>query len=769
MLTSKSASDPETLLTAANSASEKVAALHIAFLALCTYVLVIAFSTTDRDLLIGKGIKLPVVDVEVPITGFYATVPYLLVITHFNLLLQLQLLSRRLFAFEEAAPKGEAIGGLHDRLHIFTYNYYLVGHPNRLIYGLVALLVTSTILLLPLLALLLLQAHFLAYQNVGITWLQRVAIWLDVILVTMLWPVIMHRRDSWKGYMKEARQCARLPWKGLVGAILGYTMLVLPIETEVVMASHALPTREATVVQFLLLVLAVWLWLTLLALLVRDGMRWFHFGVKHDAAPPILGLRGFLTVAVLGWPLPLLLTVDGEFLDRPQARGTTLLELWRHLDLHEQFLLATSAKPEIRTDLPSEEPDKWKSTLRTIDGVDLQKRNLRHADLRGAVLAKADLREADLTDAHLEGALLRGARLKDVDLTNVHLKGTDLQGADLAHAVLDGAVLRGAYLNGVNLANVHLKGADLSGADLTGADLQNADLTGTTLDRADLMGVHLQGTNLNKVRLWNSPLKHLNLQGADLTKASMQMAPLVFADLQGANLTKADLRGANLTEARLEGANLQSADLRGAVLVGVRLDGADLSNARLEGADLEDAHFRGAVLVSGRFYNKSWKFVDSPLVDARGLQWQPLSTIDVEQLLKEASDWKWSRQESRLEFERFQAAIIAAAKPKITPPQIDSCLSDNKSQLRCKTTYSLEEFRKALHPEITRLVCQSRDIARGILRRLNYNDSDRQEFVMAQDKRKQETNTCPGVTLLDEEDWKLIRGVKITLTDDIDF
>jgi len=112
--TPASAPDPKALLDAANSASEKVAVLHVAFLALCTYVLVIVFSTTDMDLLVGKGIKMPVVDVEVPIVGFYAFVLYLLVLVHFNLLLQLQLLSRKLYAFDEAAPKDENFGGLHN-------------------------------------------------------------------------------------------------------------------------------------------------------------------------------------------------------------------------------------------------------------------------------------------------------------------------------------------------------------------------------------------------------------------------------------------------------------------------------------------------------------------------------------------------------------------------------------------------------------------------------------------------------------------------------
>jgi len=141
--------DAKALLDAANSASEKVATLHIAFLALCTYVLVIVFSTTDLDLSLGKGIKLPVVDVEVPIVGFYATVPYLLVLVHFNLLLVLQLHSRKLYALDKAISRQADNGGLYDRLNVFPFNYYLIGRRDPLVAFLIESLVVITILLLP--------------------------------------------------------------------------------------------------------------------------------------------------------------------------------------------------------------------------------------------------------------------------------------------------------------------------------------------------------------------------------------------------------------------------------------------------------------------------------------------------------------------------------------------------------------------------------------------------------------------------------------------
>ncbi len=205
--------DAEALLDTANSASQHVAVLHVAFMALCAYVLVIVFGTTDMDLLIGKGVQLPVVDVTVPIVGFYAFAPYLVVLVHFNLLLQLQLLSRKLYALDPAAPEEERIGGLRDRLHIFPFTYYLVGRPRSIIVRrLLGIVVGITLLVLPLATLLVLQLRFLAYQDQAVTWAQRIAVWLDVALVFALWPVIMDRGDSWRNYLSRLGSRLRQRW-----------------------------------------------------------------------------------------------------------------------------------------------------------------------------------------------------------------------------------------------------------------------------------------------------------------------------------------------------------------------------------------------------------------------------------------------------------------------------------------------------------------------------------------------------------------------------
>src|SRR5262249_60392166 len=99
----------------------------------------------------------------------------------------------------DSAARGSGTGEVYEQFNIFPYNYYLIGRPNRLVRGFLALAVTITILFLPLAALLTLQARFLAYQNEAVTWAQRVATWLDVALAVVMWPVIMDRVGTRSG------------------------------------------------------------------------------------------------------------------------------------------------------------------------------------------------------------------------------------------------------------------------------------------------------------------------------------------------------------------------------------------------------------------------------------------------------------------------------------------------------------------------------------------------------------------------------------------
>jgi uncharacterized protein YjbI with pentapeptide repeats len=119
------------------------------------------------------------------------------------------------------------------------------------------------------------------------------------------------------------------------------------------------------------------------------------------------------------------------------------------------------------------------------------------------------------------------------------------QTLDLRHTDMRGAVLTSAYLNGAILLGADLSKAGLIGAHLNGADLVNADLMGADLEDADLMGADLEWAHLS-----GAVLRNANLFGANLRKANLFRADLRNAHLSGADMSEADLRGAYLRSAK---------------------------------------------------------------------------------------------------------------------------------------------------------------------------------------------------------------------------
>ncbi|MGZ5018756.1 MAG: pentapeptide repeat-containing protein, partial [Methylobacter sp.] len=142
----------EKLLEAANSASQTVAALHVAFLAFVTYLGVIVWGTSHDDLLRISPVKLPILDVELPLTNFYSFVPWMVVLLHFNLLMQLELLSSKLWNLDLDLPDTPAGQQVRDRLFIFPFTHLIAGRSQVwLIRWLLSLVVGITIIALPLL------------------------------------------------------------------------------------------------------------------------------------------------------------------------------------------------------------------------------------------------------------------------------------------------------------------------------------------------------------------------------------------------------------------------------------------------------------------------------------------------------------------------------------------------------------------------------------------------------------------------------------------
>ena len=191
-----------------------------------------------------------------------------------------------------------------------------------------------------------------------------------------------------------------------------------------------------------------------------------------------------------------------------------------------------------------------------LNRAELRKANLSGANLSGVTLFEADLREANLSGSDLSNANLMKADLGEADLRDANLQKTNLHEADLWDAQLEGVILTGAILSKADLRSTILLGANLQGFDLHEANLSGAYLDDADLRGANLGGAYLIGTDLSGANLSDAILISADLSKANLRRASLKRTILAGADLSDTNLAKTDFSKAELLETHFINVNL---------------------------------------------------------------------------------------------------------------------------------------------------------------------------------------------------------------------
>jgi hypothetical protein len=483
----------ERLRGAVDDAARLAQNLYLSFLLLGTYIAVIIGSTTDGQLLKSSPVTLPLLNVQLPIVGFYVFIPWLLLLLYVNLLLHLTFLAQKLHRFNAvlaALTDAVAREDQYARMFPFPFSALLIAPPAPWrLRGLLGLMVGTTVVLLPLGLLLWAQLRFLPYHDTAITWNHRIAVLVDLAVLWLFWSLMFppapcqespaHGGALGRAAPRAVRRTAgtrRRRWRiGLSGLTVVTVVFALGI-----------------------------------AVLPDEGMeRWLVASVlpqgwvTRQAEPDRMG-HGVFTVTF------------GLF----EAPGAPL---HRNLQLQEQVLVAGEPSAKVLAALQYKDESKRAQGLDEITGLILTNRDLRGANFRETLFPKADLRGANLQRAMLRGArvfagtfsafpISEGGRCVDkAQLSEVIGKNcvTNLQGAHLAEAQLQGADLRGAQLQGA-----HLWGAQLQGAHLWGAQLQGANLRG-----AQLQGAHLWGANIGSADFSTADLTWSDLR--DLSQAPL--------------------------------------------------------------------------------------------------------------------------------------------------------------------------------------------------------------------------------------------------------
>jgi uncharacterized protein YjbI with pentapeptide repeats len=435
------AGDLDTFRKAVEDSAAVSGGLWLSYLFVLFYLGIAASSIKHVDLLVQNPVKLPFLNIELPLLAFFVLAPILFLIVHAYTLVHLVLVASRVAQFNEALSKetSEDHEVWRRRLPSNIFVQFLSA-PEEDRYGgfglLLAAILWVSLVIAAIALLLLLQIQFLPYHSQWITWTSRIVLVLDLSLLWWLWGGILRGRAS----SNRARRWKRRA-KLIVGSLLTASLILFACAVATIPGEWQ-----------------------------EDHLPSLAFIPTRQGVLPLHGW-------IFGWGglfpnnlvLPEFSLYEALKIDDPQK------VVWKQylIDLKGRDLRGAS-----------------------LSGAILTRANLSGAQLQGAVLPGAQLQGADLRGAQLQGASAPAAQLQGAELVSAQLQGVDLNFAELR-----GADLTGAHLQGASLVFAHLEGASLGGAQIKGAAFDLAQLQGAGFLGDQLEGISLWRSGLWRATL----------------------------------------------------------------------------------------------------------------------------------------------------------------------------------------------------------------------------------------------------------------------------
>ncbi|MFY0615504.1 MAG: pentapeptide repeat-containing protein [Hyphomicrobiaceae bacterium] len=502
--------NPYSLLEAVNRSSDTAHMGWLIFLGIMAYLLVAVAGVTHRDLLLATPVPLPVLGVEIQQVQFFQFASVLIVLFHLGLVSQLVLLARKTLEFDNAVHQLEPSRKRSHPLRLELHNFFFVqgiAGPNRskimalFLHGMSWL----TLVVIPVMLLLFIQISFVPYHSVGITWIHRIALLVDIGIL----------------------------------ALLG--VFLTRAETNFFQAlSRAVITHPVTTFGTLILFGGIMFVSFVIATIPGEGLD--RSLRKYFERPDASVNQAASGQAAWNNPLAFLFgSADGSL-----------------FGLFHRNLIVTDSDLVVDRDVSKGEPS-----------ISLRNRDLRYARLDRSDLHQADMTGSNLDGATLTGANLIDVKLNCSDENELILTDDRKKArcSSARRANFDRARLRGATMNGIDLRFAELKEADLENATLKFAWLAGANFSSANLQKTDITGgAKAQGAVFLIANLEGADLTGAQLQYADFSSSFMQGITLEHAQLQGANLRDADIDSAYMRRVHLQGADMTGANLKGADL-----------------------------------------------------------------------------------------------------------------------------------------------------------------------------------------------------------
>ena len=359
------------------------AGIWLSYLFALFYIGLAAGGVTNRGLLLEESVKLPFLNVELPLVAFFFLAPILFIVSHAYTLVHFVLLAAKAgrFSDELYAQLGDAADtreGLRRQLPSNIFVQFLAGpkdiREGRL--GSISKVIAWISLVIgPVFLLLLIQAQFLPYHLEWVTWAQRLSIVVDVTLLWLLWPAVLNGRSKLMWRLERKGES----WLGLLGLAGRYVFAL---------GACSIPIGLAFVV-------------------ARFPDEWIgaQFGEKQWIPPNAI-------TAGLGATDP-----EGK------PKRTSFHDLLFNGEIDDitgrrKSLFSNTLVLRGFDELEAEKID----TPKKLDTVK-HSMILRGRHLEGAIFNSADLRKADLSGAYLEGASVESAQLQGTTLDYAHLQG----------------------------------------------------------------------------------------------------------------------------------------------------------------------------------------------------------------------------------------------------------------------------------------------------------------------------------------------------------
>jgi hypothetical protein len=198
----KKADDLDEIRKAVDDAASVGGGLWLSYLFVLFYLAIAAGAVTHADLFLENPVKLPFLNVELPLLAFFFLAPILFLFVHAYTLVHLVFLTDKAKRFDQALseqigddtdaakdsnePRVAAIAGVRGQLPSNIFIQFLAGPRDRRAgsFGwLLRLIALSTLAVAPILLLLLFQLQFLPFHLSWVTWTHRLALVADLILI----------------------------------------------------------------------------------------------------------------------------------------------------------------------------------------------------------------------------------------------------------------------------------------------------------------------------------------------------------------------------------------------------------------------------------------------------------------------------------------------------------------------------------------------------------------------------------------------------------